>query len=191
MKWIRGMILSLVLIVGETPAVAVELRATVIDRDGNRFEVTNFKHEGQDAFPMIVGDKRTMVKFKEVKQVEFRGAPNDETQPVLVVFLDGRTSQGEVFVGGSGRIAGTGGSVSAQMVFTGNTPHGKFRLPMKSVKEVIFHPVQAVMKCPTDGRTYEQEGYKFCPYDGTPLEHARTDTLRGEEKGVQGDEKQE
>ncbi|MBI4531493.1 MAG: hypothetical protein HY709_08200 [Candidatus Latescibacteria bacterium] len=191
MRWIRGTILLLAIIVGGTPVVAVELRATVVDRDGNRFEVTNFKYEGQDAFPMIVSDKRTMVKFKEVKQIEFRGAPNDETQPVLVVFLDGRTSQGEVFVGGSGRIVGTGGSVSAQMAFTGNTSLGKFRLSLKRVKEVIFHPVQTVMRCPTDGRTFEQEGYTFCPYDGMPLEHAKTDTLRGEEKGVQGDEKKE
>jgi hypothetical protein len=61
---------------------------------------------------------------------------------------------------------------------TGKTALGKFRLSLRRVKDVIFRPAETAMTCPADGKVFEQKGYKFCPYDGTPLEPAKNDTLR-------------
>lgn len=165
---LAGLVLGLV-VSGRTIECA-ERAASIIDREGNRTEATSLRYEGQQSLPVMVEGVRSLVKFKEIRDIEFQGGPNEEIQPVVLGLLDGRVLNGEVVTGSSGRVSGGAGSVSSQMSLTGNTRLGRFRLPLSLVKKVIFQPSSPMARCPVDGRLFQQEGYKFCPYDGTPLQ---------------------
>jgi len=146
---------------------AKEVRATIIDRDGNRFEVQNLELEGQKVLFLMRGDERRKVKFKEIRKIEFTGARSEEEMPVRVTLRDGRLLTGTIYVGGglTGYIRG------ARMVsFTGRTALGKFTIPLRDVREVFFYGGMLIKRCPTCGRIFEQKEYLYCPYDGTKLE---------------------
>ncbi|MCD6333732.1 MAG: zinc ribbon domain-containing protein [Candidatus Latescibacteria bacterium] len=176
---VLGMLLSLLLTVGiSSPWAESEgIQATIIDRAGTRFEVSSFQYHEHDTFSFSRGTEWKTLKFRRIEKIEFLGGRSDEEPPIRVTLLDGKTLAGTVRVGGAGSGGYTYGTSSP--TFTGKTNLGKFVISLKDIKEVIFHhEKQAVKRCPTCGRKFEQEGYRFCPYDGTKLEAVNEDTTK-------------
>ena len=159
---------------------AKEVRATIIDRDGNRFEVQNLELEGHKVLFLMRGEERRKVKFKEIRKIEFIGVRSEEEMPVRITLRDGRILVGTIYVGGglTGYIRG------ARLVsFTGRTDLGKFTIPLRDVREVFFYGGVLLKRCPICGRIFEQKDYRYCPYDGVKLElvEVERDTTEVEE----------
>jgi len=154
---------------------AKEVRATIIDRDGNRFEVRDLKLEGQKVLFLMRGDERLKLRFREIRKIDFIGGRSEEEMPVRIKLRDGRLLVGTVYVGGGlvGYVRG------ARLVsFTGHTDLGKFTIPLRDVREVFFYGGVLLRRCPKCGHIFEQKDYKFCPYDGTKLELVEVDTTK-------------
>ncbi len=148
-------------------------RATVVDRLGNRFEVSNLEYYGGQSFDFITRDGRKRLKFEKMKKIQFMGERNDEQQTVVITLPDGKTISATKFVGSSDRYTGGGSGTRAlgsAMYLSGQTKLGKFELNLRDTKEIIIHHYKLVRKCPVDNRTFRQEGYRFCPYHGDRLE---------------------
>lgn len=153
---------------------AKEVRATIIDRDGNRFEVRDLKLEGQKVLFLVRGDERSKLRFREIRKIKFIGGRSEEEMPVRVKLRDGRLLEGTVYVGGLvGYVRG-----ARPVSFTGHTDLGKFTIPLRDVREVFFYGGVLLRRCPKCGRMFEQKDYKFCPYDGTKLELVEVDTTK-------------
>ncbi len=166
-----GLLLCLLLIFGLSGlrAEGEGIRATIIDRAGTRFEVSSLQHREHDTFSFSRGSEWKTLKFRRIKKIEFLGSGSDEEPPIMVTLVDGKTLAGTVRVGGAGSGGYTYGTRSP--TFTGKTDLGKFVFSLKDIKEVIFrHEKRAVKGCPTCSRLFEQEGYRYCPYDGAKLE---------------------
>jgi len=162
------------------------IQATIIDRAGTRFEVSSLQHREHDTFSFSRGTEWKTLKFRRIKKIEFLGGASDEEPPIMVTLLDGERLAGTVRVGGSGSGGYTYGTSSP--TFTGKTNLGKFVISLKDIKEVIFrHEQRAVKRCPTCSRLFEQEGYRYCPYDGAKLEAVAEESV--EEKTLQPSKK--
>jgi hypothetical protein len=154
------------------------IRATIIDRAGTRFEVSSLQHHEHDTFSFSRGTEWKTLKFRKIKKIEFLGGGSDEEGPIRVALMDGKLLAGTVRVGGAGSGGYTYGTSSP--TFTGKTNLGKFVISLKDIKEVIFrHEKQAVKVCPTCSRLFEQEGYRYCPYDGAKLEAVAEEPAQG------------
>ena len=168
---VLGLSLCFFLILGLSSlgAESEGIRATIIDRAGTRFEVSSLQHREHDTFSFSRGAEWKTLKFRRIKKIEFLGSGSDEEPPIMVTLVDGKTLAGTVRVGGAGSGGYTYGTSSP--TFTGKTNLGKFVISLKDIREVIFrHEKKTVKICPTCTRKFEQEGYRFCPYDGTKLE---------------------
>lgn len=152
-------------------------KVTVVDRSGNRFEVSNFKYQKQDELIFSTGTGRSRLKFKNIKKITFKGEVGDEQQPISITLTNGRSSYGTIFVGGPSSGGMYGGYGAGQIAFSGETKLGRFVLPLKRTKEVIFHHEKVFRKCPVCGTMFDQEGYIFCPYHGRRLETVEADHL--------------
>jgi len=168
---VLGLSLCLVLVFG-LPSLWAEskgIQATIIDREGTRFEVSDLKLREHDTFSFSRGNEWKTLKFREIKKIEFLGGESEEEQSIMVTLVDGNSLAGTVRVGGTGSGEYMYGATSP--TFAGKTNLGKFLIHLKDIKEVIFrHEKKTVKICPTCTRKFEQEGYRFCPYDGTKLE---------------------
>ncbi|MFH1008893.1 MAG: hypothetical protein V1800_15565 [Candidatus Latescibacterota bacterium] len=144
------------------------IRATIIDRAGTRFEVTSFQYHEHDTFSFSRGSEWKTMKFRKIKKIEFLGDGKDEEVSIGVTLLDGEILAGTVRVEG----LGSGGytSSTSSPTFTGKTNLGKFVISIKDTKEVIFrHEKQVEKTCPACTKSFQQEGYRYCPYDGAKL----------------------
>jgi len=176
---VSGLSLCFLLIFGPSSlwAESKGIRATIIDREGTRFEVSDLKVREHDTFSFSRGSEWKTLKFREIKKIEFLGGESDEERPIMVTLVNGKSLAGTVRVGGTG--SGSYMYGTSRPIFTGKTNLGKFVIPFRDTKEVIFHPKKKAVKiCPTCGLEFKQEGYRFCPYDGTKLEVAAEDTVK-------------
>lgn len=174
------MFLSAVLVIGDLSGVRAAGRgakATVVDRAGNRFEVSNFKYQKQNAFLFSAGTERKKLRFEDIKKIAFKGDVGDEEQPISIVLTNGRSVYGTIFVGSSGSGGGYGGYGPGQIAFSGETKLGRFVLPLKRTKEVIFHHEKTFKRCPVGGEIFDREDYIYCPYHGAKLEIVEEDDL--------------
>ena len=171
-------VLLLVVSVSGLWAEGEGIRATIIGREGTRFEVSSLQHREHDTFSFSRGTEWKTLKFRRIKKIEFLGSGSDEEPPIMVTLVDGKTLAGTVRVGGAGSGGYTYGTGSP--TFTGKTNLGKFVISLEDIKEVIFrHEKQAVMGCPTCSRLFEQKGYRYCPYDGAKLEAVAEESEEG------------
>ena len=176
---VSGLSLCLLLIFGLSSlwAEIKGIRATIIDRAGTRFEVSDLKLREHDTFSFSRGNEWNTLKFRRIKKIEFLGGENDEEQSIMVSLVDGNSLAWTVRVGGTGSSGYFYGATSP--TFAGKTNLGKFLIHLKDIKEVIFrHEKKTVKVCPTCTRKFEQKGYRFCPYDGTKLEVMAEDTMK-------------
>jgi len=167
------MLFSVALVTGDVSGVRAAGRgakATVVDRAGNRFEVANFKYQKQSSLVFSAGTERKRLRFKDIKKIEFKGGVGDEEQPISIALTNGRSVYGTIFVGSPSSSGVYGGYGPGQIAFSGETKLGRFVLPLKRTKEVIFHHEKSLKRCPIGGKMFDQEDYIYCPYHGTKLE---------------------
>lgn len=153
----------------------INIKATIIDRDGNRFEVTDLSYMGTDYIRVYRGDMPVGFSMQDISKIEFQGDRKDEKQPVRLKLTTSEVMSGYVQ---SSTLENFGYGFSQNpFVFTGKTNLGKFTIALKDTKEILFHhEKKRIMVCPVDKKQFDQEGYKFCPYDGTKLEPMSPDS---------------
>ena len=131
------------------PSGAQGTSATVIDRFGNRHELTAIRIKNRTQLDYYVGDERRSAPFDHVQKLVVDGQAGDEERPVKVHLRSGRVDAGRLFTGGSGTSTHqdvgdgfTGGGARAPTGVSGKTSLGPWMLSLDDVREVRFlHPV--------------------------------------------------
>lgn len=130
-------------ILRHTGAVSPEhvLRATVIDMEGRRFEVSGLRYRGKTRFGYSQGQARRAKEMAKIEALEFGDAGSWESRPVIITFWSGKKVQGTVDVS-TARLSGETDRMfenRLQFAFTGDTKTGPFSIGLRSAKLVRFH----------------------------------------------------
>jgi len=132
-----------------TPAGAEEkISATVIDRFGNRHDLTGIKIKDRTQLDYYVGYERRSAGFDRIDKLIVEGVAGDEERPVKLHLRTGRVEVGRLFTGGSGTSnaqdiadGSISGGARAPTGVSGRTSLGPWRLSLDDVREVRFqHP---------------------------------------------------
>ncbi|MFH1566665.1 MAG: hypothetical protein ABIL09_01605 [Gemmatimonadota bacterium] len=134
-----GVAAAAVMLAGAPPAAA-QIRATVIDRGGNRYEVSGLAYQGRSELEVWIGGERRLVSLAEIDRLRLSGEPADENLPILLTLRTGGELRGTIFAGGSGVVpqGSTGGGAQPTQRFTGVTDLGPFLVRLSDVGEVLF-----------------------------------------------------
>lgn len=181
-----------VMVIGLAPAVlaAGPIRATIIDNEGTRYEVSDLRYYNHNVFSFSRGNEREKLKFKEIASIEFYGAGEMENRPLQVTLRNGKTIQGTVFVGSAG--AGQYVYGANPIVFTGKTDLGPFTIQLRNVKKVILRYSDVYTKKPeeTPGAASKdtlwvtivsRNGTRFEAFDLRPPHRGAFEILQGKE----------
>ena len=118
-----------------------DIVATVVDRAGNRHEVSKLTYQGGGDIEIYVGNHRRILKMQDLDRLTMQGDKNDEEQQVAITLRTGDVVHATVFSGGSGssphQDSFGGGSVMQR--FGGVTELGPFLILMSEVSDVLFH----------------------------------------------------
>jgi hypothetical protein len=117
------------------------LKATVVDRAGNRYEVDRLSYQGRNQLEYYTGGERRLVGLQEVDRLRLEGERAEEEQTIEVFLRTGRKETGRIVVGGSGSSphddAMVGGQLSNRL--SGTTSLGPFTILLGEVREIILH----------------------------------------------------
>ena len=118
-----------------------QVKATVVDRFGNRHEVSRFAYQQRPELEYYVGDVRQIRPFGNIDRIVFQGSRGDEEQAVSVHLRNGATDLGTVLTGGNTapRAHDSLGGGRAEITFTGASDLGPFYMRLNDVREVIIH----------------------------------------------------
>ena len=75
--------------VSSVAAQQSDIVATVVDRAGNRHEVSKLTYQGGDDIEIYVGNQRRILKMQDVDRLTMRGDKNDEEQQVTITLRTG------------------------------------------------------------------------------------------------------
>ena len=137
-----GVIAAIVVIWGgESRAGQSNTEVTVIDRLGNRQEVTKFAFQERSEFEYYAGDVRQIRPFSQIDRIVFEGNRGDEEQTITVYLRKGQTEVGTILTGGNTapRAHTAFGGGRAEIKFTGMAPNAPFYMRLNDVREVIIH----------------------------------------------------
>lgn len=121
-------------------AAAEGVRATVVDRIGNRHEVEKMTFQSRLELPYYVGDKLLKVSFAELDRIRLEGERGDEEHKIMLFFRTGEKVTGRVITGGAGVTPhqdSFGGSQTGNRLI-GVTELGPFFILLGDVQEVIL-----------------------------------------------------
>jgi hypothetical protein len=163
MKKIRAIcffgMLSTVLMVGAA-AANQGVKATVIDRIGNRHEVEKLTYQSRLEFPYYVGDKLLKISFAELDRLRLEGERGDEEHKIFLTLRSGEKVSGKVITGGAGvtphQDSFGGGQTGNRL--TGVTDLGPFFILLGDVQEVI-------MRHSKDAKLVVKEDYRATVID--------------------------
>jgi hypothetical protein len=137
-----GLVLIIALMIA-TQAMAADLKATVIDRMGNRHEVKKMRYQVQNELEYYVNDQLYRIDLKKLNRLKFEGERGDEEQPVTIWKRDGNKVKARVLTGGDGiaphqdSFGGGGGQSSFRL--SGGTELGPFFILLSDVAEIYIH----------------------------------------------------
>jgi hypothetical protein len=120
--------------------------ALVIDRFGNRHDLSAIRIKDRTELEYYVGDERRKASFDHIQKFVVDGATGDEERPVKVHLRSGRVDAGMLFTGGQESSANQGFNASssggrAPTGVSGKTSLGPWLLSLDDVREVRFqHP---------------------------------------------------
>ena len=144
---------------------AADVAATLVDRQGNRFELTKFRIRGQSSLTYYRDGSRQEVPLREIDRFRFDGGPREEQQAVAVHMRTGQVERG-TFV-----IATTTPNVEALGVgippesASGSTRLGPFTILLRDVAEVVLHHPDAgrpvAPKPPLRASLVNEKGRRF------------------------------
>lgn len=122
------------------------IKATLIDRRGNFYNVSKFAFQDRNDIEYYVGNLRRVKPLAKVERLLFGGERNDEEKPITVYLRDGEVENGSILTGGRmsprGSDAYYGGTTDIS--FTGVSDYGPFIMRLNEVREVRFRHVNKV-----------------------------------------------
>ena len=126
------------LALGAAPSAA-DLAATLIDRQGNRFELTKFKIRGKTSLSYYLGSVRRDVPLREIDRFRFASGPREEQQDLVVRMRTGKEERGTyVIASTTANVEALGGGIAPESA-TGSTRLGPFTILLRDVAEVVMH----------------------------------------------------
>lgn len=141
-------------------APADSLWATIVGRNGARFEVFDLSPPHRGAFEISRGEEMHRLTFGEIRRIEFMGDDSDQEEqvPVLVTLRDGTTLAGTTPVGS---LRGTVNIYDrSDIMLSAKTTLGPLVMALRNVRDIAFHTPKSDAKT-GEGKT-----------DRTELEHA-------------------
>ena len=147
------------------------IKATLIDRRGNSYNVSKFAFKDRNDIEYYVGDLRRVKPLAKIDRLLMGGERNDEEKPITVFLRDGEIEKGMILSGGisppSSQDSFYGGS--SNVSFTGVSEFGVFIMRLNEVREVKFRHSRAVAKpeflnvvlVTGDGRRFELEKLRY------------------------------
>ncbi len=142
-KWLVRLLVLAVMWGGEGRAIQSKIKATVVDRLGNKHEVSKFTYQDRVELEYYVGDVRRIKPFARIDRIVFEGNRGDEQQAISVYLRNGVTESGSILTGGNSapRAQDSFGSGRAEILFSGVSELGPFIMRLNEVREVIIrHP---------------------------------------------------
>ena len=136
---VRALLLAAGLLALGAVASAADVAATLIDRQGNRFEMTKFRVRGQSSLTYYLDGARQEVPLREIDRFRFRGGPREERQAVVVHMRSGKVERGTfVIATGTPNVEALGGGAPPESA-SGSTRLGPFTILLRDVAEVVLH----------------------------------------------------
>jgi hypothetical protein len=158
---------------GEASHRTFAMDAVVVDRQGVRTELTSFgRMFGSPELAAHLGDAEIQIPFERIRSFRV-GVLTDTRAPVDVVLDDETRMQVEI------------DNQEYTTNFTGEAAFGGFRIMLGKIASCTLKPAAPVKEpivraCPR-GHRWTQPDYRFCPYDGEPLEVVVRKTLEPRE----------
>jgi len=142
---------------------AFAMDAVVTDRQGVRTELTSFgRMFGSGSLAAHHGDADIQIPFDRIRSFRV-GEMKDSRAPVTVQLVDGTIMEVEI------------DSQEYTTAFTGKASFGSYRIMLGKISTCTLRKpkpeeprARTARICP-DGHIWEQDDYRFCPYDGKPL----------------------
>ena len=118
---------------------AADLAATVVDRQGNRFELTKFKIRGHTSLSYYLDGSRREVPLREVERFRFSSGPREERQDLVVTLRTGEVERGTFVIASTvANVEALGGGAPPESA-SGSTRLGPFTILLRDVSEVLLH----------------------------------------------------
>ena len=140
------------------------LEATVVDRSGNRHEVSRVAIQNRNDIEVYVGDRRRLLMLQDIERFRLEGDPNDEEQAVAITMRTGQTLKGEIITGGgtSPHQDTFGGGGLVQLNLSGVTDLGPILIMLSDISEVILRHADAAKQQRRIAATViNQDGERF------------------------------
>ena len=129
---------SCFLALGAAPSAA-DLAATLIDRQGNRFELTKLKIRGKTSLSYYLKGARREVPLREIDRFRFASGPREEQQDLVVRMRTGKEERGTYVIASTvANAEALGGGVPPESL-SGSTRLGPFTILLRDVAEVVLH----------------------------------------------------
>ena len=161
----RALLLAAGFLVLEAVPSAADVAASLIDRQGNRFELTKFKIRGQASLTYYLDGARQEVPLREIDRFRFTGGPREEQQGLVVHMRSGKVERGTfVIATTTPNVEALGGGVPPESA-SGSTRLGPFTILLRDVTEVILHHPDAgrpvAPKPPLRASLVNEKGRRF------------------------------
>ncbi|MCC7262605.1 MAG: hypothetical protein IT369_08810 [Candidatus Latescibacteria bacterium] len=126
------------------PGKELKLKATIIDLQGRRFEVSKLRYRGQLRLDFTQGRKQRSIDLAKIAKIEFpeEGASGTEFRPIVLTFWSGKALEGTVDAS-TVRLGGETDRIYQLRVgaaFTGDMAGGPFAIGLQDLKLVRFYP---------------------------------------------------
>ena len=124
-----------------------KIKATVIDRRGNSYNVSKFAFKDRTDIEYYVGDLRRVKPLAKIDRLLLGGERNDEEKPITVFLRDGEIEKGSILAGGlsAPRTEDSFYGGSTDVSFTGVSDFGPFIMRLNEVREVKFRHASRVV----------------------------------------------
>ena len=134
------------------PAKEPRLKATVIDLEGRRFEVSRLRYRGQFRLDFTQGRKQRSIDLAKISRIEFTEErdPGVEFRTVILTLWSGKSLQGTVDAS-TVRLGGETDRIYATRVgaaLTGELADGPFSIGLQDLKLVRFYPEETEQGSP-------------------------------------------
>ena len=96
--------LALAALLADACPASAEYEATVIDRRGNRFEVSRLTYQGTGELEVWVAGERRLVNLADVDRLRLEGEPRDEELGIHIVLRTGGELRGRIYSGGASAV---------------------------------------------------------------------------------------
>ena len=124
----------------EPSDAAPNLTATLVDRDGNRYDVTRLRFQDRYELEIYADDVRQLIMLADVDRIQMSGDKGAEELDIVLQLRSGRELKATIYSGSSvSPHLGTIGPGQSAARFDGLTALGPFSIMLSEVRDVILH----------------------------------------------------